>query len=809
MMIFILILISLQFTTLALSCKLIDQCDQYGSCGNLASFSQLDTSGCVDNERFFVNLSNQKYVAFYPASPLILDNTLNLGKMIRIVIGEPNYPFGAADFYELKGIDFNLLTSFNQTLPIKFDFYKINFAIYNNGKPVDLSCDNTEWLNMFNYSANVLSIFGGKVVKIANSNFPTTICPTVFHMVVFETLKIQGSWIQFDSNDYPFLGLIDTSIKEVQIKYFNNLDLSNKTIHPTVFGNLIQFTVTIASIRKIQTNLFERLSKIRSVALHIINLKYFFHVNQIDWTHQLNTSPKNKQYFLNLSTEAVNYVFDRAVSLELHNNLNDQSLYPVEFFPYLEYKYPDEDFCLFASFPHENLVVPLLVSTNLTDCSCTMRWINYYRLFYQSVGFEPQDALGVIGNVRLYDSILICALEECNVTSFMNNCKIDSHVSYQASYFDLYDLRNTVLDLQSIMLDIIGPITAAISILANLGTIITIHYAPKKQNGPIQNQSVCEGLLYRYMFWNAFINLIYSTLYFFFYTIKCNQKSRTQYGLVADTCFQEQIYVNVVGSVLKLMSNFSFVQMCLNRFVLIGKEHNEKVVRVAHTRPRKFIGIIGLVSFVLSVVVYFNEQIFGSQTTTDGEVIYELYYYHDYYWNWYRGQKIKFKGIVNNKLNQLPVLSIFLFIHDFFSYFFYCFASSVIDALTVRNLRRVLVEKKNKSSVDHQDKARKSEIKSIIMIVLISFFNFTLRFPELFSTILFYNLLFNKQSNYIFKMLCFSYRECLPIVDMTNVFCILSLSLNFVFYVSFDNNFKVAFSHCLRKTCLNRRVVLK
>lgn len=146
-----------------------------------------------------------------------------------------------------------------------------------------------------------------------------------------------------------------------------------------------------------------------------------------------------------------------------------------------------------------------------------------------------------------------------------------------------------------------------------------------------------------------------------------------------------------------------------------------------------------------------------------------------------------------DKLNQLPILSVFMLIHDFFSYFGFCLLSTIIDALTVRNLKRVLDEKKLKSSVDHEKEIQKSETKCIIMIVSSSLSNFMLRFPELFSVIFLYSLLFNKNSYYIFKMLCYSYRECLPIVDVTNVFYLFSLSLNFIFYVAFDNNFRNAF----------------
>jgi hypothetical protein len=79
----------------------------------------------------------------------------------------------------------------------------------------------------------------------------------------------------------------------------------------------------------------------------------------------------------------------------------------------------------------------------------------------------------------------------------------------------------------------------------------------------------------------------------------------------------------------------------------------------------------------------------------------------------------------------------------------------------------------------------KAEIRSIIMIVL--------RFPELISIVFFYSLSYGEGPD-LFKTLCYSSRECITIVDLANVFYILSLSLNFFFYYFFNKAFKFSFS---------------
>ena len=62
------------------------------------------------------------------------------------------------------------------------------------------------------------------------------------------------------------------------------------------------------------------------------------------------------------------------------------------------YVYPDEDLCLFAQFPHDRFIFPILVPGMMLDCTCTLKWLeslsdkfkkiislsNDYSTFYES-----------------------------------------------------------------------------------------------------------------------------------------------------------------------------------------------------------------------------------------------------------------------------------------------------------------------------------------------------------------------------------------------------------------------------------------
>lgn len=787
------------------TCKPLNYCTQTGAdttCIGFETFAQIDPTGCTKSDQILLlgNITGD-HEYYYPSltlygdRSLTMDKTLNLNSLFDLVFGLIHGDFTQiVRLFDINGFDLNMLDTLESSVRnyhityLQFNRMKLN--LYLNGKQLDTSCQNTEWLNM---SVSVFSLIPADDVTFTDSYFPTSTCPTVFHKSEIKSLTILGAPIEFDSK-YSFLGQIDSQVYYYELRNSYRVDLSNKTLPVSLFQHLTEIRIQQCSVHTIQLDMFKDLNSVRKMKLMLINLRYFFHFNQIEWMQYLNVKNKMGNFYLANSSEQLDYIRSSLLTLEIVYHLNDNDLFSLEFFPYIEYQFQDEDFCLFASFPHENLILPDFHSEQLANCSCTLIWIRKFVPFYNRIGLVATE---------YYSTHNECfqAIDEqsCHMAARIKNCSMSQKVDdYQPHYFDFYDLKNSIYSLKIIVRDTLGPIFSALAMLTNLFTFLTIRLSPKKKQGT-KITTLNDHLFYRYMKWNAVLNIICATIYFFFYTIKCNIRYALDKGNVPDLCFQQEVYINTVTSTLKLMANFSFLQMCLNRFVLVGKDHSEFIISLSQYSPRKFFFISFILSSILSVIIYFKEMVFGSQTPNDGMVIDEEFYYHEYYWYWNSAQRLPYVEIIADKFKQLPVISAFMFIHDFFSYLFFCLASTIIDALTVKNLRHVLSEKKRKSAIDHEQESRRAEIKSIIMIVLSSFFNFVLRFPELFSTVFFYSLIFNKQSYYTFKMLCYSYRECLPIVEITNVFFILSLSLNFIFYVAFDNNFKKSFLHLLSK----------
>jgi hypothetical protein len=143
------------------------------------------------------------------------------------------------------------------------------------------------------------------------------------------------------------------------------------------------------------------------------------------------------------------------------------------------------------------------------------------------------------------------------------------------------------------------------------------------------------------------------------------------------------------------------------------------------------------------------------------------------------------KKFLDNKLEtQLPLIFVFTAIHDIFSYL----VITGLDAMTIRQLRLALKEEEEAA---RSDENKTEELRSISMIVLSSLSNFLLRSPELISCVFFYVISLGNHF-YTFKILCYSYDECISIVKLANVFYILSISFNFFFYYFFNRDFKLA-----------------
>jgi hypothetical protein len=172
------------------------------------------------------------------------------------------------------------------------------------------------------------------------------VCPFVFYNAHLSLLNI---WNQVDSllikNSLKFqspnksLVSINSSIYQVSIKGYNYA-LDENLLNYLVF----EYTRSIeiqGSVGLIQVDVFKPFIFLNSITLGV-NLMNFFHQIGIEWTIFL---PDNTQVIFSDKyspiQEEIRYKFDPVINTIIN------------------YAYPDEDFCLFADWPHNKHILPL------------------------------------------------------------------------------------------------------------------------------------------------------------------------------------------------------------------------------------------------------------------------------------------------------------------------------------------------------------------------------------------------------------------------------------------------------------------
>ena len=107
-------------------------------------------------------------------------------------------------------------------------------------------------------------------------------------------------------------------------------------------------TISIyGSVGSIQVDVFKSFIDLAEIDLNPSNLMNFLHQLGIEWTLFL---PRNSYVCFELQTRDF-------------------------WFIHKEYDYPDEDFCLFANWPHKKLVLPVFYSERIHNCTSTFTWL--------------------------------------------------------------------------------------------------------------------------------------------------------------------------------------------------------------------------------------------------------------------------------------------------------------------------------------------------------------------------------------------------------------------------------------------------
>jgi len=324
---------------------------------NFNNLNQLKFNEC--NEPIIVNDWGLK-----PNRKLILDNSLNSkGLMLNLiseVVGINLNNFKGFDLLSNPFKDIEYIVYKN-----KYDFWSIdasNFQFYINNKLINKQecLNNNKNKNWNNFITNSI-IFSLRITQYSKYSMNT--CPYIFKNTIIDNLflfDLKSSFI--NSNKLTFLKLnqtnndLNSKIYQVILSLYR-IHFDENLFNKEIFQNTTSLDLN-GILNGIQDDLFKSFNELTLIRIRAQNVKQLFAANN-KWLEYLN---------YNLEIVDLNgpkdYIF----------NLLPNSIFLIIYqtFPKLSfYDYPNEDFCLFAKFPHNKLVFPQLKPIQYSNCTCT------------------------------------------------------------------------------------------------------------------------------------------------------------------------------------------------------------------------------------------------------------------------------------------------------------------------------------------------------------------------------------------------------------------------------------------------------
>ncbi len=312
-------------------------------------------------------------------------------------------------------------------------------------------------------------------------------------------------------------------------------------------------------VGSIDSHVFKGLRDLTLVNIEVKNLGNFFHKIGIGWSLHLNN--------------------DSIITFSKYGQ-------GIDWLDLSLYSYPDEDFCIFADFPHQKGYVPILDSANITTCTLTMEWlIQNYRFYNMNSSAFTSNSLNVFK---------VC--NESNI--FLNQtetriwvCDVGEAQRKYSSAIEFYDFTTMTLFLDNLVAFVLIPLACFSGFTLNVLIVRAIRRNKKSE---------LKEDFYKYMGVNSKFNCLYCFSFIFYPINKCESLSDDFFCSSIYTTYLAQYYkivcVAYFGEGLKMCGNISYLLMTVNRYMLIGREHSPLLEKIAKLVFSFFVLALHLIS---------------------------------------------------------------------------------------------------------------------------------------------------------------------------------------------------------------------
>jgi hypothetical protein len=767
------------------TCSLKEKCDfqyndfenvKYILCHNFDSFSELRPE-C--DAQVFQNVSN--YVLHPNQNSLILNDEFDLLGLINLLLSRKNINFVDFKLKNLKGIDLKMFKNYlgKYGSDVKKAMMHTNLMIENSrfnfyiGKNLIDYCD----ISLTDIQTYFFSLIRGLALGL-NTDYSLPICPYVFKNARLAYLSVANIIDHFMIKMLPRFYALGES-QEI-IDYDLNCSITrfylfgyNYKFNKEIFNSKVfEFSCILylsGQINSIETDLFRPFNFLSDIIIEITNMRNFIHDNNgLEWLNYMRIGLRSAR-----EEPIPDYIY-----ILLHNQLSKNLNYTLS----NEYEYSDEDFCLFANFPHQKRVVPIIeLKKQLKNCSCTLLWllkVIHMENLKNPMKYMSQNTITTCLNSNFSHMFNACdfdsRISKCNFTNI--NHEKSSLSQHHVTNLDIHYEFYTIQYFFSIVLN---PFMCLLGLVTNSLVALTTFLNRHKE---------LKDKFFRYMFINSLFNAAYCLIYLFNLMSECILRNSLYCSSIHNKILVQYfkiIFVVYLGDVLKIGSNLTYILMIINRYMLVGKDHIKIFEQISYVSFDHTIILIIFTSLGLNVIRLLQYRI-----NFDVE-------------------NFEYPIIVFNNINSY-VNILYLIWHlagDVLNYLFYSMFTTIIDLLTVVKLRRFLAQKAIRvaNHLDHKVKnSQKSELKGVLMVIINSLINFILRLPELSS--LLYNLGTHfAPRSWLYVYLCIEMMACHLLIDISSLFYLISLSLNFLVYYFFNKKFK----DCLHRMIRFYQVFLK
>jgi hypothetical protein len=684
--------------------------------GDLVNASNVDL-----NSIYLINIESKW--------PLVLTGDINIGKMFALVSSWPNF-----EITGVKGVD--VVSGWpvvneknhknNKSAPVKLPLIPVyldfsTIAFYLNGEaPGKYPCTEEYILKNLTKSTFFNSFHSISFENYAVYHLAHQVCPFLFANALVHSMHIESlldSFLVtnlFRFQQVNFSSSINSTITELNLDG-HGYKLDKSLMHPLVYERVAIMLIE-GSLAKIQPDLFKSFKCIHHIIFRVSSLTNFFHqVGVGGWASSLQNG-------------------DRSLWITFEENNLDL---PEWLEPSGTYSYPNRDLCLFSGVPLGK-VVPVL-DTNLTTfpCTDTLAWLTKnYSIFISSksglLTDNAQQIYGTCWNGTFKPNMtdITIKISEC----LLRRSDVGNESQLKGEYktfFDYYD-AGLILQFANDLLEfIIIPFASILGLLLNKRVIWTVY----------KHKVELKEDFYKYMSLNAVFNCLFCIVYAL-YPINYCQRYETGYfcSTIYNTVAAQVIKIvfqAYFGEVFKMCSNISYIFITINRYMLVGKEHNPTLEIISKLNFKLVVFLTVSFSLLINIGHSFQYRIINMQS--------KVLSYHDVSLDIYPSivsQNVAFQwySIIYFVIN----FALFLVINTCVEVsLLYKLQKEIVDKRTKAEAEILLSRSRNTSESGVINKIirwkqkkieqdAKKNTRVIVMVLTNSCLNFILRFPEIF-----------------------------------------------------------------------------